>query len=53
MSFIPPKCDKCGDALNRISNINPNLTCVNNDCKQEFNLIRVTNVTKIKAEVIK
>lgn len=53
MSFIPPKCDKCGDTLNKISNVNPNLICVNNDCIQEFKLIRVTNVTKLKKEVIK
>jgi len=45
MSFIPPKCDKCGGSLTRKSNVDAILVCVNYDCKQEFQLMRVTNVT--------
>ena len=55
MSYIPPICDRCGNLLNRISNVNPNLFCI--ECKQKFNLIREINysndVTKLKKEVIK
>lgn len=42
MSFIPAKCTACGDGtLRRISNTNPNLVCVNSDCKREFELVKV------------
>jgi len=42
MSFIPPKCTACGGSLTRKSNVNSKLICVNQDCAQEFELIRVT-----------
>lgn len=40
-SWIPPKCLQCGDSLIRISNVNSNLICVNNACKQIFELTEV------------
>lgn len=40
MSFIPPKCTECGGSLNRVSNVDSDLQCVDNDCKAEFVLIR-------------
>lgn len=48
MSFIPPTCNACGDALRRITNKDSTLICVNNGCKQKFTLMRVTNVTNIE-----
>lgn len=39
MSFIPAKCPECGGTLRRMSNENPILVCVNNDCKREFELL--------------
>lgn len=41
MSFIPPKCTQCGETLIRISNVNPNLVCV--DCEREFRLQEVVS----------
>jgi len=41
MSFIPPKCPQCGETLKRISNVNPNLVCV--DCKRIFQLQEVVS----------
>jgi len=52
MSFIPPKCDRCGDAVTRKSNVNARLVCVNGDCALEFAMVRVTSVTRLKKEVI-
>jgi predicted Zn-ribbon and HTH transcriptional regulator len=36
MSYIPPKCIECGGVLNRISNVNPNLKCI--ECKRILEL---------------
>ena len=34
MSYIPAKCLACGETLKRISNVIPNLVCI--ECKREF-----------------
>lgn len=41
MSFIPPLCTDCGERLARMSNVNPNVQCLNYNCKTEFVLARV------------
>ena len=40
MSFIPPKCPQCGEPLKRISDKNPNVTCI--ECERVFELLEIT-----------